>query len=166
MGSLLIATAARCFQTALEEHPGEPIVAKRLAVALVGPVFVDWTAFRAAFEEQASRIIGHPVEVRGTADARFLPYPSLSFSDVVIGEDAGKPLMTVRQFNMEIELFPLLSGQFKVTEMHMVEPELNVRIARCEESAKQAHRRIDEHLGGRGGTEEDGRGSFAGKGPF
>lgn len=101
-----------------------------LAVALVGPVFVDWTAYRAAFEEQASRIIGHPVEVRGTADARFLPYPSLSFSDVVIGEDASKPLMTVRQFNMEIELFPLLSGQFKVTEMHMVEPELNVRIAR------------------------------------
>ena len=32
-----------------------------LAVALVGLVFVDWTAYRAAFEEQASRIIGHPV---------------------------------------------------------------------------------------------------------
>ncbi len=44
--------------------------------------------------------------------------------------------------------------------------ELNVRIARCEESAKQAHRRIDEHVGGRGGAEEDGKGRFAGKGPF
>jgi len=97
-------------------------------VALVGPLFVDWTAYRAAFETEAAHVLGHKVSVRGTADASLLPYPSLSFSDVVIGDDPNAPLMTVGRFNMEIELFPLLSGEIHVTEMQVVKPELNVRI--------------------------------------
>lgn len=100
-----------------------------LLVALVGPMFVDWTAYRAAFETEASQLLGHPVYVRGTADARLLPYPSLRFTDVTIGEDDGKPLMTVREFDAEIELFPLLSGEVNVTAMHVKAPVLNVRIA-------------------------------------
>lgn len=100
-----------------------------LCVALVGPMLVDWTAYRAAFEAEAAQILGHPVTVRGTADARILPYPSLRFSDVTIGEDAAEPLMTVGEFDVEIELFPLLSGVINVTAMHMIRPELNVRIA-------------------------------------
>ncbi len=99
-----------------------------LLVALVGPLFVDWTAYRAAFETEAAHVLGHKVSVRGTADASLLPYPSLSFSDVVIGDDPNAPLMTVGRFNMEIELFPLLSGEIHVTEMQVVQPELNVRI--------------------------------------
>lgn len=97
-------------------------------MALVGPLFVDWTAYRAAFETEAAHVLGHKVSVRGTADASLLPYPSLSFSDVVIGDDPNAPLMTVGRFNMEIELFPLLSGEIHVTEMQVVQPELNVRI--------------------------------------
>jgi uncharacterized protein involved in outer membrane biogenesis len=99
-----------------------------LFVALVGPLFVDWTAYRAAFETEAAHVLGHKVSVRGTADANLLPYPSLSFSNVVIGDDPNAPLMTVGRFDMEIELFPLLSGEIHVTAMHVVEPELNVRI--------------------------------------
>lgn len=97
-------------------------------MALVGPLFVDWTAYRSAFETEAAHVLGHKVSVRGTADASLLPYPSLSFSDVVIGDDPNHPLMTVGRFNMEIELFPLLSGEIHVTEMRVVKPELNVRI--------------------------------------
>lgn len=97
-------------------------------MALVGPLFVDWTAYRAAFETEAAHVLGHKVSVRGTADASLLPFPSLSFSDVVIGDDPNAPLMTVGRFNMEIELFPLLSGEIHVTEMQVVQPELNVRI--------------------------------------
>jgi len=97
-------------------------------VALVGPLFVDWTAYRSAFETEAAHVLGHKVSVRGTANASLLPYPSLTFSDVVIGDDPNAPLMTVGRFDMEIELFPLLSGEIHVTEMHVTKPELNVRI--------------------------------------
>jgi hypothetical protein len=65
-----------------------------LAACWFGAVFgVDRALFhrlesyRTAFEAEASRIIGQPVKVRGDADARLLPFPSVTFSDVVVGED-------------------------------------------------------------------------------
>ncbi|WP_181702510.1 AsmA family protein [Chthonobacter albigriseus] len=99
-----------------------------LAAALVGPLFIDWTAYRAAFEERAAIVLGHPVHVLGTADASLLPYPKLAFTDVAIG-DPDNPMMTVARFDLEVELFPLLSGLITVTHMRLDEPELTVRVA-------------------------------------
>jgi uncharacterized protein involved in outer membrane biogenesis len=90
---------------------------------------VDWTAYRSAFEERASAIVGHPVRVSGTADATLLPVPSLTFTDVVIGEDAANPVMTVSQFDLTVELFPLLSGEVRVKEMRLDQPVATVRVA-------------------------------------
>ena len=36
-----------------------------LLTALVGPYFLDWTAYRSVFETQAGRLIGAPVRVAG-----------------------------------------------------------------------------------------------------
>nr|WP_281379108.1 AsmA family protein [Chthonobacter rhizosphaerae] len=99
-----------------------------LLVALVGPLFVDWTAYRATFEQQATEILGHPVRVTGTADASILPVPTLAFTDVIIGAP-DSPIMTVARFDLEVELFPLLSGEVRVTQMHLAEPELTVRVS-------------------------------------
>ncbi|HUG62541.1 MAG TPA: AsmA family protein, partial [Methylomirabilota bacterium] len=100
-----------------------------LLVALVGPLFVDWTAYRSAFEEQATEILGHPVRVTGTADATLLPVPELTFTGVVIGADAADPLMTVGRFEVEVELFPLLTGEVRVTRMQLAQPELTLRVS-------------------------------------
>lgn len=98
-----------------------------LVAALVGPLLVDWTAYRAAFEDEAASILGHPVHVRGTADASLLPTPKLAFTDVAIGDPAN-PMMTVARFDLEVELFPLLSGQIRVTNMRLDRPDLTVRV--------------------------------------
>lgn len=90
---------------------------------------VDWTAYRSAFEQQASSILGHPVRVTGSADARLLPTPILAFTDVAIGEDRGTPLMTVGRFDIEVELFPLLSGEVRVTRMRLERPALTVQVS-------------------------------------
>ena len=55
-----------------------------LFVALLAPLFIDWTDFRMNFEDQASRIIGKKVTVHGTVDARLLPFPSVTLHDVLI----------------------------------------------------------------------------------
>ena len=47
-----------------------------LIAALVGPYFIDWNQFRPQFEAEATRIIGAPVRIGGTLDARLLPAPS------------------------------------------------------------------------------------------
>ncbi|MDF1608459.1 AsmA-like C-terminal region-containing protein [Hoeflea sp. YIM 152468] len=98
-----------------------------LFAALLAPLFIDWSSYRTAFETEASRIIGQPVKVRGEADARLLPFPSLTFSDVTVGED-DQPAMTIARFSMDAELAPFLSGEVLIYDMRMESPKAIVRI--------------------------------------
>lgn len=95
--------------------------------ALIAPYFIDWTSYRTAFEAEASRIVGQQVKVRGEADARLLPFPSVTFSDVVVGDD-GEPAMTISRFSMDAELAPFLSGEVRIIDMRVENPDLAVRI--------------------------------------
>ncbi|GAB5462031.1 MAG: AsmA-like C-terminal region-containing protein [Hoeflea alexandrii] len=98
-----------------------------LFTALIAPYFIDWSSYRTAFEAEASRIIGQPVKVRGDADARLLPFPSVTFSDVVVGEEA-EPAMTISRFSMDAELAPFLSGEVLIFDMRVEAPKALVRV--------------------------------------
>lgn len=69
------------------------------------------------------------MRVAGTADATLLPYPTLAFTEVVIGADPAQPVMTVGRFDVEVELFPLLSGKVQVTDMRLQKPVITLRVA-------------------------------------
>ena len=97
-----------------------------LFAALVGPLLVDWTAYRDNFESEASKILGHQVRVEGTAQARLLPMPTLTFTDVTIGEGEGEPIASVKRFTVRIELMPLLRGTFLVNELILERPEIRL----------------------------------------
>jgi uncharacterized protein involved in outer membrane biogenesis len=104
-----------------------------LFAALLGPLFVDWTNYRDDFEREASRIIGQPVDVRGTADARLLPFPSVTFNDVVVGapgeaEGDGEPQARIARFSMDVELAPFLSGVIQIFDMRIEEPVIRVEL--------------------------------------
>jgi uncharacterized protein involved in outer membrane biogenesis len=99
-----------------------------LVTALVGPYLVDWTAYRAAFEARAEAILGHPVTVLGTADAQILPNPSLTFTDVRVG-DPDDPIVTIGRISARLELFPLISGDIQIIDMQVEGPTAKVRIA-------------------------------------
>lgn len=94
-----------------------------LIAALVGPYFIDWTNYRSTFEVYAERALGHKVTVLGEADLKLLPAPSISFSDVRVGE-AEDPLLVVSKFDMRVELPPLLKGEIRVIEMQLDRPHL------------------------------------------
>ncbi|WP_407050350.1 AsmA family protein [Methyloraptor flagellatus] len=98
-----------------------------LLAALVGPLFVDWTAYRAVFEREGTALIGRPVTVLGSADARLLPAPWIAFDDVVIG-DLAHPLAKIGRFEMRLELTPLLKGELRVAEMHLDRPVVQVAL--------------------------------------
>lgn len=95
--------------------------------ALIAPYFIDWSSYRTAFEAEASRIVGQQVRVRGEADARLLPFPSVTFSDVTVG-DGDQPAMTVSRFSMDAELAPFLRGEILIFDMRVDEPDAVVRI--------------------------------------
>jgi uncharacterized protein involved in outer membrane biogenesis len=100
-----------------------------LLAALIVPHFIDWTSYRADFEREASAILGRKVTVHGTASARLLPFPSVTFNDVsVAGGPAGQPAMTVDTFSMDAELAPFLRGEVLIFDMRLVRPKAMIDI--------------------------------------
>ena len=101
-----------------------------LTAALVGPYFIDWTGYRADFEREASAILGRKVTVHGSATARLLPFPSVTFADVTVGEGKdGQAAMTVETFSMDAELAPFLSGEILIFDMRLVRPKVTIEVA-------------------------------------
>ncbi|WP_456239086.1 hypothetical protein, partial [Rhizobium alarense] len=99
-----------------------------LFAALLAPFFIDWTSFRQDFEREASRILGRKVVVHGSVDARILPFPSVTLSDVRVGEEDGRPMIEVARFSMDAELAPFLSGEALIFDMRVEEPKARVRL--------------------------------------
>src|SRR5690606_9704988 len=70
------------------------------------------------------------VHVEGTARARLIPFPSVTFTDVVVeGTESGEPAMTVDEFSMDAELAPFLRGELLIFDMRLVRPSMRVTIA-------------------------------------
>ena len=67
-----------------------------LFAALIVPWFVNWNDYRASFEAEASRILGHRVHVEGDAHATILPSPSLTFTKVAVDDQAASASWTWR----------------------------------------------------------------------
>lgn len=99
-----------------------------LTAALVVPYFVDWAGYRSSFEREASALLGRPVTVAGTASARLLPFPSVTFSDVKVGDPGSEPVMTIEKFSMDAELAPFLRGEILIFDMRLEKPSATVRI--------------------------------------
>ena len=99
-----------------------------LSAALVVPYFVDWAGYRSSFEREASALLGRPVTVAGSASARLLPFPSVTFSDVRVGDPGSEPVMTIDKFSMDAELAPFMRGEILIFDMRLERPRATVRI--------------------------------------
>ena len=97
-----------------------------LFAALIAPFFINWDSYRANFEHEATRILGHPVHVGGAAHVSILPSPSVTFTDVEVGDPSAAPLMTIDRFSATLELVPLLQGQLHVVSMLLEHPMVHV----------------------------------------
>jgi uncharacterized protein involved in outer membrane biogenesis len=105
------------------------LLAIALFTALIAPYFVDWSVYRADFERESTKILGQKVVVRGDTELRLLPFPSLTFSDLAVGEiENGQPLMTIKRFEMDLEITPFLSGEILVFDMRVEEPSVTVTL--------------------------------------
>ncbi|SIR07381.1 AsmA family protein [Rhizobium sp. RU33A] len=100
-----------------------------LFAALLAPLFVDWTNFRRDFEDQASQLLGKKVVVNGEVSARLLPFPSVTMEDVTVGTDVdGTPLVRIARFSLDAELAPFLSGEARIFDMRIEEPQARIRL--------------------------------------
>ena len=97
-----------------------------LVSALVAPLVIDWNRYRSAFEQEASRLTGLTVHVRGSIDARILPTPRLKLHDVEVGEPGRAPQLQASFVELEVGLGPLLRGRVQATELRLVAPQISV----------------------------------------
>lgn len=97
-----------------------------LVAALVGPHFIDWTAYRATFESQLTRLTGLPVRVNGTIEVRLLPVPYVALRDVAAGPQGGE--LKAGEATVELALGPLLRGEWRASELRLVRPAVALRL--------------------------------------
>ena len=98
-----------------------------LVAALVGPLLIDWGGYRAAFETEASRLIGADVRVTGAIEARLLPSPQITLHGIEIGR-AGSDKISARSLGIEFALGPLMRGEWRAAEMHLTGPRFRLSI--------------------------------------
>jgi large subunit ribosomal protein L24 len=101
-----------------------------IVAALVAPLVVDWNHYRAPLEAEASRLTGLNVRVNGTIDARLLPSPVITLSNVDVGEAGHTPQLRAGTLRLELALGPLLRGKVQPSEVHLIAPQLNLTIDR------------------------------------
>ncbi len=99
-----------------------------LAALLVAPLFINWSDHKAIFEREASRFIGQPVKVKGAASARFLPIPTFTFTDIVVGSNASLPLMSANHLSLRLELIPLLQKNLEIIDMTLQSPQASLQL--------------------------------------
>ncbi|MEH2510215.1 hypothetical protein V1291_001569 [Nitrobacteraceae bacterium AZCC 1564] len=90
-----------------------------LVAALIGPYFIDWNQFRPQFEVEASRVMGAPVHVDGTLDARLLPTPTLRLQSVTVGGDGDAGKVHADKLDVEFSLGSLMRGEWRASQLSL-----------------------------------------------
>ncbi|HEY4863780.1 MAG TPA: AsmA family protein, partial [Xanthobacteraceae bacterium] len=96
-----------------------------IVAALAAPLFVDWNAWRAEFEQRASALVNVPVTIKGPIEATILPLPAFAVHDVVIGDAAGTGLRAA-QVRGALSLGALLRGRLEAEEIVFAKPDIRV----------------------------------------
>ena len=102
-----------------------------LAALFTVPHFVDWTSYRGAFEEEASRVLGREVRVAGAVNLRLLPTPFVRFEKVRLADAAGQtgePFFRSDDFTLWLAPAPLLRGAIEAREVELRRPTLKLRL--------------------------------------
>lgn len=97
-----------------------------LIVALVGPLMIDWNAYRSTIEAEASWLAGLDVQIDGAIDARLLPSPRLKLGDIVIAAPGSGPFARAGAVEVELGLGPFMRGRIEATQLLVVAPRLSV----------------------------------------
>jgi uncharacterized protein involved in outer membrane biogenesis len=98
-----------------------------LVAALVGPLLIDWSSYRTAFETEASRLVGLEVRVTGLIDARLLPVPELTLHDIEIGT-SSEDKVRARSLGIEFALGSLMRGEWRASQLRLVGPQMRLSL--------------------------------------
>ncbi|MEJ2119188.1 MAG: AsmA family protein [Alphaproteobacteria bacterium] len=107
------------------------LVVIAVLAALVGPSFVDWQTYKADIARELEAATGRRVAIDGDVSLRLLPAPSLRANGVRIANvkgGAAPELARVGTLQMDLALWPLVSGRIVGTGVVLIKPQISLEI--------------------------------------
>ncbi|VBB69351.1 AsmA [invertebrate metagenome] len=94
---------------------------------------VDLNSYRIFISQKVTTSIGRSMIINGDLEMRLSRHPALVMHDVALANApwGSRPnMMTAKQFEVQIALFPLLTGRIKIRRLTFIEPDIIVEITR------------------------------------
>lgn len=102
-----------------------------IAVALIGPSFVDWNNYKSQITQQAVEITGRAVQIDGDVSLRIVPTPELSAKGVRVAnaeQGSEADMASVEQLQVRVAFWPLLKGQLQVESVSLIKPKVLLEV--------------------------------------
>ncbi|MGE0716842.1 MAG: AsmA family protein, partial [Alphaproteobacteria bacterium] len=106
------------------------LVVLLMAAALVGPGLVDWNGYRDRIAREAEAATGRKLTIAGDIGLAMLPSPRLRVRDVRLANAPGAAvpdMVTLKALEIDVALWPLLTGAIDVTRVTLVEPVIELQ---------------------------------------
>ena len=100
---------------------GAGVVVIIIAALLIIPMFVDVKKYKPELEQYVSKTTSRPFSVGDDIKLTLFPWAGLSFSDLSMGNPPGfkeKEFVTVKSFEAQVKIMPLLLSLFKTIELN------------------------------------------------
>ncbi len=100
-----------------------------LSALFAAPLFIDWNNYRAAFETEASNLLGREVKVGGKVHLILLPSPELRFDDIKVADRQGRldrPFLEAHSLEAWLNISALLTGTIEARKIAIVGPILRL----------------------------------------
>jgi AsmA protein len=88
-----------------------------IALLLIVPQFIDIQKYKPEIEKQASQAAGRPFTIGGDLRLSLFPWAVIGLSDIHLGNPPGykeKDMLSVKSFDVEVKLLPLISKDVQV----------------------------------------------------
>lgn len=102
-----------------------------VAAALIGPSFINWNDHKAEIITAVRDATGRELAIDGDISLGILPAPALSARDVRLANLPGATsadMLTLKALEIRLALAPLISGEFQVTSVRLIQPRLVLEV--------------------------------------
>jgi AsmA protein len=105
------------------------IIAALFVTLMVFPFFVPAVTVRDAVKMEIRTVTGLEPTLRGKVSVSLFPHPSVSFHDVLLGDNASAdPVVTADELTARLSYFPLLAGRIEIADLALNKPTINITL--------------------------------------
>ena len=94
--------------------PALGVLTALIVLLVIGPMIIDWNAYRGRIEQTLSQVAGRPVAIKGDIRLSSLPIPSLDLKNIVIPDASPGISVQAERLIVQFKLFSLLQGQYDI----------------------------------------------------